>query len=526
MKFDIDEFRQRRKTDFEGAWRAGSSVITPPASAATYPRYTYHRAKVHPIFDTISCLRTAYLSMGFDEVMVPVFIDEQDVYRQFGPEAAAVLDRVYYVGGLPRPNVGISRERLDAIVAITGRPIDEAISEKLMKCLHGYKKGKFDGDDLIHEMSLSLGVDDGVIVHILDTVFPEFKELTPESSRTTLRSHMTSGWFLSLAQMWDKRQLPIRMFSVDRCFRREQVEDATHLRTYHSASCIVAGENVTIDEGKAVSESLLSAFGFTEFRFQPDEKRSKYYMPGTQTEVYGKHPVHGWVEVATFGLYSPVALVEYGVGVPVMNLGMGVERLAMILSQAEDVRKLSFSQLYPPVYSDIELAKSIGLREEPQTIAGRHAVAAIIEIAASHANTPSPCEFLAWTGELFGKTVAISVVESEENSRLLGPAALNEVFVRDGAILGVPNNEQFKDVRTDGVSTGLSFLCAIANLAVARIEEAARFGDNTSVQVKMSKHPSDVNLKIEEYAMRYVTDNKKKLDLRGPVFLTVRSRIL
>ena len=154
--------------------------------------------------------------------MVPVFIDEQDVYRQFGPEAAAVLDRVYYVGGLPRPNVGISRERLDAIAAITGSTVDEATGEKLMKCLHGYKKGKFDGDDLTHEMSVALGVDDGVVVHILDTVFPEFKELAPESSRTTLRSHMTSGWFLSLAQMWDKRPLPIRMFSVDRCFRREQ----------------------------------------------------------------------------------------------------------------------------------------------------------------------------------------------------------------------------------------------------------------------------------------------------------------
>ncbi|HJK30926.1 MAG TPA: O-phosphoserine--tRNA ligase, partial [Methanocorpusculum sp.] len=358
------------------------------------------------------------------------------------------------------------------------------------------------------------------------TVFPEFKELAPESSRTTLRSHMTSGWFLSLAQMWDKRPLPIRMFSVDRCFRREQEEDATHLRTYHSASCIVAGEDVTVDEGKAVAEGLLSAFGFTEFRFQPDEKRSKYYMPETQTEVYGKHPVHGWVEVATFGLYSPAALAEYGVGVPVMNLGMGVERLAMVLTQAEDVRKLSFAQLYPPTYSDTELAKAVGLREEPQTLEGRRAVAAIIATAAPHANDPSPCEFPAWTGELFGKTVEISVAEPEENSRLLGPAAMNEVFVRNGAILGVPDTEKFAEIRAEGVPTGISFLYAAANLAVARIEEAARLGEGTSVQIKMSKHPSDVNLKIEEYAMRYVTDNKKKLDLRGPVFLTVTSKIL
>jgi O-phosphoseryl-tRNA synthetase len=525
MKFDIEDFKQRRKSDFEGAWYAGPSVVTPPPTAGTYPRCAYRRAKVHPIFDTIANLRATYLSMGFDEVMVPVFIDEQDIYRQFGPEAAAVLDRVYYVGGLTRPNIGISSEQLDAIATIIGIPTNKVTSEKLMKCLHGYKIGKFDGDDLIHEMSVALDVDDGVVIHILDTVFPEFKKLAPESSRTTLRSHMTSGWFLSLAQMWDKHPLPIRMFSVDRCFRREQVEDMTHLRTYHSASCVIAGEDVTVDEGKAVVDCLLSAFGFIKFRFQPDEKRSKYYMPGTQTEVYGKHPIHGWVEVATFGLYSPAALAEYGVGVPVMNLGMGVERLAMILMQAEDVRKLSLSQLYPPFYSDTELAKAIGLREEPQTISGRHAMQAIVATATSHGAALSPCEFLAWTGELFGKTVAISVAEYEENSRLLGPAALNEVFVRNGAIFGVPDSEKFVDVRADGVSTGISFLYAAANLAMARIEQAAHLGKGVSVQVKMSKHPSDVNLKIEEYAMRYVTDNKKKLDLRGPVFLTVTSKI-
>ncbi|MDR0439010.1 MAG: O-phosphoserine--tRNA ligase [Methanocalculaceae archaeon] len=526
MKFDIEEFKLRRKTDFEGAWHAGPSVITPPASAGIYPRYTYRRANVHPIFDTIARLRTSYLSMGFDEVMVPVFIDEQDVYHQFGPEAAAVLDRVYYVGGLPRPNVGISSERFDKIAAIIGTPVSEIVGEKLMKCLHGYKKGKFDGDDLIHEMSVVLGVDDGVVVRILDMVFPEFKKLAPESSRTTLRSHMTSGWFLSLAQMWDKRPLPIRMFSIDRCFRREQEEDATHLRTYHSASCIIAGEDVTFDDGKAVVDCLLSAFGFVKFRFKLDEKRSKYYMPETQTEVYGMHPIHGWVEVATFGLYSPAALAEYGVGVPVMNLGMGVERLAMILTETEDVRKLSFSQLYPPVYSDLELAKAIGLREEPQTIPGRRATLAIVATATSHANDLSPCEFLAWTGDLFGKTVVISVVESEENSRLLGPAALNEIFVRNGAIFGVPDNGMFADIRAEGVPTGISFLYAAANLAMAKIEEATLLGKGISVQVKMSKHPSDVNLKIEEYAMRYVTDNKKKIDLRGPVFLTIISKIL
>ena len=249
--------------------------------------------------------------------------------------------------------------------------------EHLRETLHAYKKSEIDGDELTYELAKVLGVDDALVVHILDAVFPEFRALAPESSRSTLRSHMTSGWFMTLGSIWDRTPLPIRMFSVDRCFRREQAEGPTRLMTYHSASCIVAGEDVTNEEGKAVSEALLSAFGYTDFRFQPDEKRSKYYMPDSQTEVYARHPVHGWVEVATFGMYSPSALAEYGIGVPVMNLGLGVERLAMIAYNANDVRQLCFPQFSPRQLTDREILRAVHLREEPRTAEGKQIAAAI-----------------------------------------------------------------------------------------------------------------------------------------------------
>ena len=35
----------------------------------------------------------------------------------------------------------------------------------------------------------------------------------------------------------------------------------------------------------------------------------------------------GWVEIATFGIYSPTALSEYEIPYPVMNLGLGVKDL-------------------------------------------------------------------------------------------------------------------------------------------------------------------------------------------------------
>ena len=82
----------------------------------------------------------------------------------------------------------------------------------------------------------------------------------------------------------------------------------------------------------------------------------------------------------------------------------------------------------------------------------------------------------------------------------------------------MPDAEKWKDVRTNGVPTGISYLAAASTFAAAEIEQAARCGKGTLVQVKMAKHPSDINLKIEDYAMRAITDNKKKVDVRGRSF--------
>ncbi|WP_048151398.1 O-phosphoserine--tRNA ligase [Methanolacinia paynteri] len=526
MRFDSEEFAELAKKDFDEAWHAGAGIQEKPVFSRRYPRNMLRPAKPHPVPETIQKLRDAYLRMGFEEARVPVFIEEQDVYRQFGPEASAVLDRVFYLGGLPRPNVGIGKKQIDEINAILGRVIAADEEENLRKTLHAYKKSEIDGDELTHELAVVLSADDGMIVKILDDVFPEFRELSPESSRTTLRSHMTSGWFITLGEMWDRQPLPIKQFAVDRCFRREQEEGPTRLMAYHSASCIIAGEDVTVEDGKAVAAGLLSAFGFTDFEFRPDDKRSKYYVPGTQTEVYAKHPVHGWVEVATFGMYSPYALAAYGVEIPVMNLGMGVERLAMIEYKAEDMRAMTYPQMYPPQFSDLELATGIALREEPKTAKGAEIAAAIVETAKANGDAESPCEFLAYESDAYGgRKVKVYVFEAEENSKLLGPAALNDIFVSEGKILGVPDTSNFRKVRDKGVSAGISYLDAVANLAAARVEEGFMTGENGEVHFKMAKVPSDVNIAIEPWAMRYVTDNNRKLDLRGPVFTAVRWEI-
>ncbi|MBP1928606.1 O-phosphoseryl-tRNA synthetase [Methanolinea mesophila] len=523
MRFDVNYFRDLSRENFERAWHEGPGVLTPARGEEHYPRLAYRRARPHPVFETVQRLREVYLAIGFDEASNPLIVEEQEIYRQFGPEASAVLDRVFYLGGLERPNQGIGKEELEGIATITGKPVSKDEEDRLREILQSYKKSAIDGDDLVHATSEALGIDDGLTVEIYERVFRAFRELTPKSSRNTLRSHMTSGWFMTLSAIWDRSPLPIRMFSIDRCFRREQEEGPTRLMSYHSASCVVAGEDVTIEDGKAVSHALLSAFGYTDFSFRPDEKRSKYYMPDTQTEVYARHPVHGWVEVATFGLYSPSALSEYGIGIPVMNLGMGVERLAMIAYQSSDVRQLTHPQFFPRELSDLEIARAIHYREDPGSPEGLRLAEAITTTATTNGSATGPCSFLAFEGAIAGRELRVFVEEPEENARLCGPACGNELFVYNGSVLGVPDNEKWKEVREKGVPAGISYLGAVAALAASRIEEGARCGNPVLVQVKMAKLPSDINLRIEEYAMRSITDNKRKVDVRGPVFLTVRS---
>ncbi|HDJ37604.1 MAG TPA: O-phosphoserine--tRNA ligase [Methanosarcinales archaeon] len=539
MKFDPDEIKRLAAQDFDKTWNLGKEIVPAPAINESYPRLRFDYGQTHPIFETAHLLREAYLRMGFCETMNPVIVEDREVYRQFGSEALAVLDRCFYLAGLPRPDIGLSDDRIAKVGEIIGRELAEEDAVSVKEVLHAYKKGEIEGDDLIPVLAKRLGAADSKVARVIDEVFPEFRELTPEPTKKTLRSHMTSGWFMTLSALVLKRDIPLKLFSVDRCFRREQSEDASRLMTYHSASCVVAGVDVTVEYGKAISKALLSQFGFEKFRFQPDEKRSKYYVPDTQIEVYAYHPAlrdsdsgtktkyaDGWIEIATFGIYSPIALSLYDIPYPVMNLGLGVERLAMILYGADDVRLLSYPQFGEPTLSDHELAVAVSVGQSPETDAGVAITRAIVRVCEEHGSDPSPCEYQAWEGELFSRQVRVIVVEQEENTKLCGPAAMNEVVIHEGNILGVPRTEKWDHVFAEGIPAGFRFIDAFASQAAREIEDAARCGRGCEVRVKGVKVPSEINIEIAPYANRWITSGNRKIDIRGPVFTAVRMEVV
>jgi O-phosphoseryl-tRNA synthetase len=331
-----------------------------------------------------------------------------------------------------------------------------------------------------------------------------------------------------LHELQRRESLPLQLFSIGPKFRREQRLDETHLYESWTASIVVMAERVSLEDGKRLTRQVLAKLGYPEVKFVMKTATSKYYAPQTEFEVFVKHPrTSEPIEVGDGGFYSPVALANYDIPYPVFNLGIGLERLLMIETGETDIRALVYPFLYkPPTFSDAQLAGMIKLEFEPTSEAGKEIANAIVRVAERHADEPSPCEFEAYEGDLEGRRVVVRVVEPESGTKLIGPAGFNEVYIYDGNVVGVPpkgweRDEFLNAVRAKGTPTGIRYIDAFAALAAHEIERGVKGKRQLKLRVRNVKLPSDINLKIDEAAKRYVTANKKSIDVRGPVFTTV-----
>lgn len=530
------EIRQKADADFGKSWIESGQLLEDNIKGKRHSLPKLETGKPHLVFETVYKLRTSFLSHGFTEILNPVIVEEAEMFKQYGLEAPAILDRCYYLATLEKPDVGLSRGKVDELKAL-GVILDEKKTPSLQNVLHRYKKGEIDGDDLIEKISEALNVDDVVAMSIMERVFPAVKHMTPTPTRLVLRSHMTTAWFLTLSSIQGKVRLPVRLFSVDVRFRREQQEDVTHLKTHRAASAVIMSEDVCLDDGKLLVETVLGELGFKSFDFRVKPVTAKYYAPRSEIEVFvPKETERGeMVEVADFGLYAPTALANYDIEYPVLNIGIGVERVAMILYGYDDVRKLAYPQFYEALkISDRELATMVRINKTPVTPEGKQLSKRIIRVALENKDTGSPCSFTVLDGPLLGKRVKVEIYENDPGVKLIGPAALNSVYVYKGAVVGIPE-EAFKkgssatirEIREHGIPIGITYLDAIACLASMRIEEAISAGEvDVDVRVKIAKLPSDVNLFIDEVAQRYITGKKARVDVRGPAFVGVKAKIM
>lgn len=470
--------------------------------------------KPHPVFEFIAKARHVLFKLGFDEVIVPVIVDESAVYKEYGPEAPLILDRVFYLAGLPRPEIGLGKNKIDQIRTI----IPEFRKFKEFQAIfRRYKKNEIESDDLIEVMVTELEIREDQATAILTQVFPELRDLIPKPTKQTLRSHFTALWFLILAELQYQQSLPIQLFSIGEKFRREQKLDATHLYNSYTISTVIMAEDFTLEDGKAMATQILQGFGFEDVKFEIKKATAKYYAPQTEFEVFFKHPnLNKWIEIGDGGFYSPVPLANFEIEYPVFNIGFGVERFVMVQQGYNDIRALVYPYFYSQVQlSDAEIAERISYEYQPHSDLGKEIMNRVMEVSLENQDKDSPLKLTAFSKEIGRRQLEVCVWETDPGVKLIGPATLNEIWVSNGDILGMKAGEKL-----DGVKTNMTYLSAIAALVGYKAEELIEAKNNARevVRVKIAKYPSDVNIKIDPVVRRFITSNNKKIDCRGPVF--------
>ncbi len=168
--------------------------------------------------------------------------------------------------------------------------------------------------------------------------------------QSVLRTHTTG---ISTKHLFE-HEPPIKMFSVGRVFRRETF-DFKHLPEFHQVEGLVCDEGISYQNLLGVLKEFYKKLGF-EVRFRP--AYFPYTYLSTETEIYLEEK-ESWIELGGAGMFRPEVLKPLGINQPALAFGLGIERLAMIRYDVEDIRMLYKSDIKwlreVPIDSGVEL---------------------------------------------------------------------------------------------------------------------------------------------------------------------------
>ncbi len=159
------------------------------------------------------------------------------------------------------------------------------------------------------------------------------------SDGNLLRTHTST---VQIRYMEDNEP-PIRIAAPGRVYRRDTV-DATHSAVFHQIEILAVDEGLTFSDLRGTIKVFLEAmFGDVPIRFRPSY--FPFTEPSAEVDVQWKGR---WLEVLGCGMVDPNVLKAVGYDPEVYTgfaAGFGVERLAMVLHQIDDIRRLYNSDL-------------------------------------------------------------------------------------------------------------------------------------------------------------------------------------
>ncbi|MBE9032190.1 phenylalanine--tRNA ligase subunit alpha [filamentous cyanobacterium LEGE 11480] len=137
---------------------------------------------------------------------------------------------------------------------------------------------------------------------------------------------------------------PIRIVVPGRVYRRDTV-DATHSAVFHQVELLAVDEGLTFTDLKGTLKVFLQEFFGEELEVRFRASYFPFTEPSAEVDVKWKGR---WLEIMGCGMVDPNVLKSAGYDPEVYTgfaAGLGVERMAMVLHQIDDIRRLYNSDL-------------------------------------------------------------------------------------------------------------------------------------------------------------------------------------
>jgi phenylalanyl-tRNA synthetase alpha chain len=153
-----------------------------------------------------------------------------------------------------------------------------------------------------------------------------------------MRTHTTAETIKYLSK---HKKPPIKVFSVDRVYRNEQV---TYKNTaeFYQIEGIVVDKGVTLRDLMGTLKTFYARFGLKKVKFWPCY--FPYTEPSAEATTYVPK-LKRWIELCGMGMFRPEVLAPMGIKYPVLAWGGGLERLAMLALGLDDIRMLYGNRL-------------------------------------------------------------------------------------------------------------------------------------------------------------------------------------
>jgi len=296
---EIEELKQISKITSEmlssGTWK--DYKLKP--FDVTKPGPLLKAGKLHPMVNLINEIREIFISLGFTEIRGPIvesaFFNFDALFQPQDHPARELHDTFY----LNNPKIAKLPEK-----------------ERVKAVKETHENGGDSG-------SLGWG----------------YKWDVKIAKKTLLRTHTTATTIRRLAEYHRNNDIPpIKVFSIDRVFRNEKL-DKSHLAEFTQIEGIVIGERVTLCDLIGVIKEFYNKIGFEKVITRPGF--FPYTEPSMEIAVY-YDKLGEWLEMGGSGIFRPEVTYPWGIKNPtrVLAWGLGLERLAMLKYEREDIRDL------------------------------------------------------------------------------------------------------------------------------------------------------------------------------------------